>query len=715
MALGKGLRTASNSNKKFVLATSSSGSSSNFDNKVQNLSNTISKVNDMLMTNSMYPIYIEFNISGTSFITNGTEGCIMSLTNEKNGSGSANKFTIILCTQVGISASAGNSPGNINYIDHLLAYSEGGECTIRYGYDTKAGYLVTELYNGKVLDYTVELNSGLLTYTITGISSLVSLTQETISFSQIDAGTKLTDVFGAVVEACLPDYKFTYRGDTKGSDAPIEENFSATNMTVFEYLNSLANNMIHTSDYSSGTISAGKKITYSYAVDDVDKTIELYYVNVNDSNTDIELPFNWMARENNLVLSFSTSFRGATIMFQSSAASTNNSTFTYSESGSVYDEVTSRADSTGPFGSNRYGAFGGSSAKNVVSSTSTYGIGDDGNAGSHSSFGATGESGLRSYTEDYKSDIDQWARQVQASYKANITLVGIPCEIPIGTKIQITPIVYDQSHITSGTYMTLNVTDSIDSSGFITSIELFRIGVDLGEDLMVSVTPNESDDNNTYVPSNTRAKNKANVLYDPKSKELSDLLNDIEADTVIRSGSFGGNRRARSVSTMSAPKITSINELSNMESIRSVVITSSSIEDVYEYCDDVSLDNLPHMYITDGKAYSLLPYIKSTRYGGSDYDNKIYVSVYSGGSINSISESLDKLIMICSYCIVAFNLNITDVIDGTEASIQSGHSMSGFGKIFRVLGIGIQDLRKRISEFIDNRFNFGKDDLIQGG
>lgn len=67
-------------------------------------------------------------------------------------------------------------------------------------------------------------------------------------------------------------------------------------------------------------------------------------------------------------------------------------------------------------------------------------------------------------------------------FDAELTLVGMPCDIPINSKLRIVPRILESFSRTAGTYIVKGATDTIDTSGlYTTTIQLFRIG-NLNED-----------------------------------------------------------------------------------------------------------------------------------------------------------------------------------------------------------------------------------------
>lgn len=76
---------------------------------------------------------------------------------------------------------------------------------------------------------------------------------------------------------------------------------------------------------------------------------------------------------------------------------------------------------------------------------------------------------------DENTEKSKWSEAIQYSYKATMTLVGIPCDIPIGMYIKVIPLLYGIPHNSAGLYMVLKSEDQIDSGGFVTTLNLMKI------------------------------------------------------------------------------------------------------------------------------------------------------------------------------------------------------------------------------------------------
>lgn len=72
-------------------------------------------------------------------------------------------------------------------------------------------------------------------------------------------------------------------------------------------------------------------------------------------------------------------------------------------------------------------------------------------------------------------EYSNWAFVTQYPYSANMTIIGCPCEVPMTGKIAVNALIGSEKHHTSGIYFILKKTDTINSGGFWTELELFKI------------------------------------------------------------------------------------------------------------------------------------------------------------------------------------------------------------------------------------------------
>lgn len=421
------------------------------DKRIENFKKTINKLDSWIKTNHVYTMWIRFRVGGLDIDTSSTSlygkrsNYFMSLENVKNGSGQANSFTLNIAYVP--------EPGeDADFIDKAIAYSN-RECILQYGYGMGVEGLYTPEYKGLVLDYEVGIRDGMLFYTITGYSSLVAITEETFDFPAInssseDGGDSENRRPTKVVKAAFTDKleKYGYIVDTSNesdlTDLPEDTIPEALGVTVFQYASSV---LSYARDESQAELSSddiSKKIIYNYYIDDTKDSngktkITIFKTDPSDTNkNDSKVVFNWMDKSNSIVIDFKTEFKGAVVI------------------GRAYKDINN-------------------DSSNKKYSLDIYGNKVESNNGNNdaSTSGAVSE-------QDDATDLTTWAEATQYSYKATLVLLGVPCEIPIGMMIEILPLIYGKPHHTQGKYMVTKATDNLDSSGFITTLELVKLNAD---------------------------------------------------------------------------------------------------------------------------------------------------------------------------------------------------------------------------------------------
>lgn len=468
-----------------------SGSATN--SKQQRMVSTIKAVSSMLAKNPVYSMFIEFsmnsgNLHVSTVSTKTNENIIMALQNNKNGSGQANSFTLTIA----YSPQAGDE-FDVNLIDRAISAANTPEqaanlryCTIQYGYANRNEEIYrSPKYQGMVLNYTCEIQDGVLIYTITGFSGITMLKESKEALAlKLPASGKMKPTVAAkqLVEVYLqgkvqgsdaltPDdasgstvsriernpldtaisYELIWEGDTFESDAEVSLS-TQLDKNPASALTDILNKAIYQSDMSllnSGkSIPATSKTTYGWYISDVSSNTSLYpsgsiciYKSTPEEDEKItnvipELVFNWMSpgldnQSNHIVISFKPEYEGSVLMAITAGESMDTVSYFQDDTGAIVATENSIAPPVG---------------------------------GSKEAAVATAEQEKAS-----------WARQAQYPYKATLVTVGIPAEIPILTKIKIRPLIYGQEHFSGGIYQVLKVSDQLDLSGFRTTWELIKL------------------------------------------------------------------------------------------------------------------------------------------------------------------------------------------------------------------------------------------------
>lgn len=396
----------------------------------------VDKLDSAFRTGHVYAPWIRFKVGSLDIETSSEKrNYFLSMQNERNGSGQANKFTINIA-YVPAAENNNSQEADVDIIDKELAVS-GLECTLQYGYSYPVELKSPE-YVGKILDYQVEIRDGALFYTITGYSGLVSLNEQNITTDKY-SNKKPTEIVEDIYNKYLKDqgYELEFENNCKGTDKQLDGDIDiTTDVNVFEYMSSILSKAEYESDNEN--TSASEKSTYQYIINDIKDSKKIVVQRICPKDLLKNAPkvvFNWMAPNKdggNLVINFTTAFKGAILLAQ-----------TYKENDKDFQK----------YGLNEKGE--------KVEAYSRY----------SPTSGAKAE-------DDAKSTKTTWAEATQHSYTATLTTLGIPSHIQISERMQIIPIINGKAHHTQGTYMITKISDQIDSGGFITSFELIKLGTE---------------------------------------------------------------------------------------------------------------------------------------------------------------------------------------------------------------------------------------------
>lgn len=444
----------------------------------------------------IYTTYLYFRINSLTISTTSRDpssNILLSFNNEKTGTGQANKFTITIAYAPNL-----NEGWDIHKIENALltAVSADGQafssryCQLQYGYSylngVSEGSKLSPVYTGLVMDYSCEIQGSMLMYTITGYSSIsnwkeskkvleVQLNadnkgQPTLIAEQLvnkylgktgqSEGTLLASKPYDLEWDTLPD-----GGEIKGSDAEVEM-AAPMDKNVAQALTDVLNQAIHKDQKamleSGDNLAESKLITYEWFVSDATSsqssdTAGTIYMVVNKPEASPQphagIVFNWMNPSksdplSNIIFNFKPEFQGQ-VMLALTAKALNPK--------GADGEATDGSDlATGMFIDN-------SGVMHTVP------------AGNAPPIGGEKDKVLSTIQQARTS----WLKEAQYPYKASMTTIGIPSEIPITGKIKIVPMIYGQAHHSQGVYEVLKITDTINNGGtFITNWELIKVTSD---------------------------------------------------------------------------------------------------------------------------------------------------------------------------------------------------------------------------------------------
>ena len=445
--------------------------------KMTQLNNVVKAVANKFSNDPNYTVFLDFrlndlHINCTSKDVN--QNLLMSFEQSNNGSGQANTFRIQICyaPQLG-------EDFDINTVDRaiLKATSSIGDistryCTLQYGYgDTTDGTFRTKQFEGLVIDYTCEIQDGLLIYDISGYSGLFGVTESKdpvvvsvgtpdgtgeVSVRPTDAVKSIVDNYlqGQLDSSIVYDFKIDDRINS-GDYADVEVYIpTQVDKNPCKAISDILAKAVSTKDWQKiqdgKNVSEYDKVVYSWFISEdreSENAIGTLWITFTDptaeQSADADLVFNWMSpggpdEVNHLVINFKPEFQGSVLLGRAKAQ--------LNGSKEVLDNKTDKEIVATYIGLND-GSIG-----QIENSTSPPAGGDIDIANS-----------------EVEAEKASWVQAVQYPYKATMTTVGIPYSIPITGRIKIVPLIYGQPHFSSGTYIVLQTRDVISSGGVFTT------------------------------------------------------------------------------------------------------------------------------------------------------------------------------------------------------------------------------------------------------
>lgn len=395
--------------------------------------------------------FVEFTINGTTFATYKNQDYFMQMSCTYAGvgndpivmsGGQGNQFSI----QLVYMPKPNQDP---NYVDELLAgvTADNKLCTLRFGYSGIPGYnLTSSTYDCIITGYSLTLQNNFLYYTIQCVSQGLIFREKRFTFykgkdvnpidwiyrcwskSGVDKyyGLEIDqDIYGHVEEMDIG-----YNKDNEGNI--IDNTNTLADVTVFQFLTTILENVKDRDDDNA---------VYWYELcDSTDKKVVMIHRTVIESDDNLEklasFTFDWGGNHqdnstNNLVLGFECDYKGE----MNIAVSDKN-----------FFEKKFGIDSTG----NELYASGYNNYEYLVPDY------------------------LR---VDYARNSKFWSRAVTWAYTAQLEILGVPADIPIGAYIEVNPLIYGRKHHTAGVYAIVGARCDISASGFRTNLSLMKLSV----------------------------------------------------------------------------------------------------------------------------------------------------------------------------------------------------------------------------------------------
>ena len=462
---------------------------------------TMTKVNSMLTNNyPLYTFYLKFWV-GDVLLTDTTSADwvlnnLVSFSFNQNCSGQANTFTLNIsyCIQgqtlydigaidkalMGITtiskdASTAHTFDEIKDLQSLIM-----NCKFQYGYgnfDCKS-----DMYTGQVTKFKCSLQDGNLNYTITGYGGLYTEKEVKISCKPeyLTTPNKIDPSNPNPIAFIQNIYENEYgeKSDKKGiygfkiadnvySDGELPKyggdditNFNDVN--IFDVISDILNATLTPAEAKlkaeAKDIDPSQKVIYTYALSSnttlggragtiiILKQPGVSQYTDSEDNTETmkksaKISFNWFAPGggdtgvNHLVKSWNPDFDGSILV------ANVISTLKY---GNVFNTM----DDDG----------------NIVQINSKGGVRVGVRAGDTSHMNTN-------TIQEYS----QWSKFCQYPYQASIVLQGCPCEIPMTEILAVNASIFNQKHHSSGYYYVIGKKDDISSSGYQTTLDLFKL------------------------------------------------------------------------------------------------------------------------------------------------------------------------------------------------------------------------------------------------
>lgn len=527
-----------NKAKKEAREYDSNSLTSSINEQMSVVSDVVNKVARKFRSNPCYTTYIEFKIN--DFVVcntskDSTQNIIMSLEVRNNGSGYANSFSLQICYTPSVYMfQTGWGPNTLE--EKLLAASYQSEdfssryCTLRYGYGDDLN-LRTKEFLGIVIDYTCDIQDGMLIYDITGYSSIAAIneskepisvkltSQEQISgieptlaverivktyLQQASTNKTVTDSDGnkLTLESTpvseLVNYDIQFVGDALLSDSKA---VIATQLdkNISQAITDILNKAVYKKDAEvtddNKNLNILNKSKYGWFIDDTANgeykgTIYVYRLTPDDNkNANANIIFNWMApgegELDHIVKSFRPEFNGK-VLFALTSQKFNPTTGS-DENAQPEEKTPEEMDQI--FKGSYYLSNDGKICKTEKSISPP--------------IGGTSQAAIGSIEQEKAT----WLEDAQYCYKATLVTMGIPCHIPITGRIKVVPLIYTIPHHSQGVYLINGTTDQITSNGFFTTWNLMKYIEEVkGKNTDIDTSNENNNQNNSHFNNVTRPK-----------------------------------------------------------------------------------------------------------------------------------------------------------------------------------------------------------------
>lgn len=446
---------------------------------VTNFNNMLNKVCNMIEKQGpIYSVWICFQIGDNKPIifnsssTNIKENLVAEMSLQKNGSGTANAFT--LKVNYDPFNHGQNTTDKIEALDSLIAdmisydIDEDNQAKFRgylqYGYNyTEDQNMISPKYELIIskANSSVDWSSGITVYTFEGVSylapncnllanfeaqksrNLISLVKDTLYYYFGDSDNPPYGIENGRQTAGL-DVKYLIDvTEEMERDAPEIDVDAVNNKNPFEYCEMVMRGQMSKSDaekYQNSELTDVQKPKYVIYISDVSgkKTIHINYINPMDgtNNLKLDFQFSWNLKSKNIVQQWNPEVNLYYYLIKQ--ASLNY------EKQKLNDVLVSDAS----------------------------------------------DEDKKEAQDRYNNNVDQLSEQAYEMYYSTLITVGIPGDVPVMTELDIIPKVAESTSRTQGVYGITSVTDNISTKGIYNSeFKVIRLR-NIGE----TVTPQEKED-----------------------------------------------------------------------------------------------------------------------------------------------------------------------------------------------------------------------------
>lgn len=407
----------------------------------------------------------------------------------KNGSGKANSFTITFAFNPDEKTGDGrlidpsiidkalvvnsyfttDDSNNYRAVDTTAKH----KCYMRFGYNFEEGdSLKSPEYFGQALHASSELRDGMIYYTLTGYSSITYIqdlnklgipergtktkNQSGIETGEFTGGWKTSDAMWDAINMFFgkekraeknPNFEKIYGNidveiiNEVDRDQDVEVYIAASSdeENFKDYLDRVASGA--NLKYNENIKDQTKRVTIEWKIIEEDSKLKFVIYTVDPADNQklqedriVNVVYEYPTKKNNVVMSFTPEFKFEIIW--------GKDIFLGGEDEEFYK---------------------------------THYIDENGVVKAYTNLNT---SEIKDNPQEETASINTFAKTMQYNYKANLTTIGIPVDIPIGTIMYICPVINGYKYHYAGYYMILKTTDRLDTNGYTTEYDLMKLSAE---------------------------------------------------------------------------------------------------------------------------------------------------------------------------------------------------------------------------------------------